>query len=112
MAKTDHSRIVGAPSGKTDYVVLGENAGPSKLAKIEKLKEDPKNHLQVIDEDQFLELIRTREGELDDKQKKALEKAEKQVLETAKELERREAEEEKLRKRKESAMNGTGMAVK
>ncbi|MDN9006693.1 hypothetical protein Q0P47_14070, partial [Staphylococcus aureus] len=39
-------------------------------------------------------------------------KEEKKVLDQAKELERREKEEEKLQKRKEAALEGTGQAVK
>lgn len=65
-----------------------------------------------MNEDEFLELIRTREGELDEKQKKALAKAEEKIIEDAKELVRREQEEEALRKRKDAALNGTGIPAK
>lgn len=99
-------RVVGTPSGKTDYVVVGENAGASKLAKIKD------KQLKTLTEDEFLELIRTRKGELNDTQKAALKKADAKVKETAMEMERREAEEEALRKRKEKALAGTGVAAK
>lgn len=91
--------------------MLGENAGPSKLKKIEALQAGNSN-VKTINEDEFLALIGSREGQLDEKQQKALKKAEEKVIETAKEMERQEAEEEKLRKRKENALNGTGVAVK
>lgn len=69
--------------------------------------------MKTLDEDGFLNLIRSREGaELDEKQIKALEKQQKQIEEAAKEMEAREKEEEKLAKRKEAAMSGTGLAVK
>ena len=32
-----NSRVTGAPSGKTDYVVVGRDAGPKKLETIKKL---------------------------------------------------------------------------
>ncbi len=98
--------MVGTPSGKTDYVVIGENAGASKLAKIKE------KNLKTLTEDGFLDLIRTRKGVLDEKQQKALEKKEKEVIKAAEEMARREEEEEKLRKRKEKALAGTGVATK
>lgn len=54
LTKRYGARVTGAPSSKTSYVVLGENAGPSKLKKIKDLG------LSSIDEDGLLELIRTR----------------------------------------------------
>ncbi|KAG5455929.1 MAG: P-loop containing nucleoside triphosphate hydrolase protein [Olpidium bornovanus] len=45
-------RVVSAPSGKTDYVVVGRDAGPKKLEKIKQLK------LKTLDEDGLLDLIR------------------------------------------------------
>lgn len=100
-------RVTSGPSKKTSYVVVGDNAGESKLKKIKELK------LVTLNEDQFLELIGTREGaELDEKAIKAKEKEEKKIEEAAKEMEMREKEEETLRKRKEKAMAGTGVATK
>lgn len=68
--------------------------------------------VKVLDEDGFLNLIATRVGKLDEKQKEAIAKEEKKIVEQAKELERREKEEEKLMKRKEVALSGTGVATK
>jgi replication factor C subunit 1 len=45
------SRVVSAPSGKTDYVVIGRDAGPTKLAKIEALK------IKTLDEDGLFDMI-------------------------------------------------------
>jgi BRCT domain type II-containing protein len=51
-----HSRVVGQPSSKTDYAILGEGVGPSKLAAIKK------HGLLTPREDQFLNLLATRKG--------------------------------------------------
>lgn len=48
------SRVTGQPSGKTSYVVVGADAGPSKLAAIKK------HGLNMLDEDGFLNIIGTR----------------------------------------------------
>ena len=83
------SRVVGQPSSKTDYVVLGDNAGPSKLAAIKK------HNLKTLSEDEFLDLISTRKGPgngkgLNEKEKKKKEKEEKAIRDSAKEMEARE----------------------
>ena len=44
-------KVSGSISKKTSYIVAGENMGPSKLAKAEKLG------VAIINEDQFLEMI-------------------------------------------------------
>ncbi|KAL7418824.1 DNA replication factor C complex subunit Rfc1 [Cryptotrichosporon argae] len=107
LAKRYSGRVTTAPSSKTSYVVVGINAGQSKLEKIKALG------LATINEDEFLELIRGRKGgEVDEKTKAAIEKEEKKVLEQANEMERREKEEERLRVRKEKALEGTGIAAK
>lgn len=99
--------MASGPSKKTSYVVVGENAGPSKIKKIEEMG------IPTLNEDEFLELIRTRQGaELDDKQIKAKEKEQDKIAQQAREMEAREKEEEKLRKRKEAALAGTGIASK
>lgn len=85
------SRVVGQPSSKTDYVVLGDNAGPSKLAALKK------HNLKTLTEDEFLNLIATRKGPgngkgLSEKEKKKKEKEEKAIRDSAKEMEAREKE--------------------
>ena len=45
-------RVTTAPSSKTSCVVIGNEAGPSKIAKIKKMK------IKAIDEDGFLQLLR------------------------------------------------------
>lgn len=84
-----YRRVTGQPSSKTSYVVLGDNAGPSKIAAIKK------HNLISISEDQFLDLIATRHGpsvggKMDDKLLKKLEKDNELIKEGAKELEKRE----------------------
>ena len=44
-------KVTGSISGNTDFLVAGENMGPSKLAKAEKL------NTQIIDESTFLNMI-------------------------------------------------------
>lgn len=81
------SRVTGQPSSKTSFVVLGSDAGPSKLAAIKK------NNLTTLDEDSFLQLIATRvpdPNKLDNKTKKKQEKEEEAIRTAAKEMERRE----------------------
>ncbi|OXH38542.1 replication factor C subunit 1 [Cryptococcus neoformans] len=109
-------KVTTAPSGKTSYVVVGENAGVSKLNKVKEKK------IPMINEDEFLELIRQRSsgkgpgGTVDraamEKATKAREKEEKKILEQAKEMEEREKKEEKERLRKQKALEGQGMAIK
>lgn len=125
LAKRYMAKVTSAPSGNTDYVVIGDNAGESKLTKIKELvakskaaADDtkkksktgaaPKKTVQMINEDEFLELIATRKGELNDQQKKALEKERQKIQDQADELARREREEEKLHMRKEKALANTG----
>ncbi|KAI0820704.1 replication factor RFC1 C terminal domain-containing protein [Trametes gibbosa] len=87
LAKRYGGRVVGQPSSKTSYVVVGADAGPSKLKAIEK------NKLKTLDEDGFLKLIATRvvdESALDDKTRKKMEKEKEAIRESAKEMERRE----------------------
>lgn len=79
---------MGQPSSKTDYVVLGDDAGPKKIEAIKKHK------LQTLDEDGFLNLIGTRKGlcngKVDDKTKKKLEKEQAEIKKAAQEMEKRE----------------------
>ncbi|KAF8318220.1 DNA replication factor C, large subunit [Clavulina sp. PMI_390] len=86
MAKRFGGRVTGSPSGKTDYVVLGSDAGPKKLEMIKKL------NLKTLDEDGFLNLIATRKGVLDKKQLEKLAKEEKKLKAEAAELGKRDKE--------------------
>ncbi|EKM58972.1 uncharacterized protein PHACADRAFT_157248 [Phanerochaete carnosa HHB-10118-sp] len=96
LAKRFGGRVVSQPSSRTDYVVLGADAGPSKLAAIKK------NNLKTLDEDGFLNLIATRVPDYtDDKLKKKIEKEQDAIRAAANELERREKEIEKKVKGKE-----------
>ena len=83
--------IKSAPSGKTSYVVLGEDAGPKKLDTIAKHK------LKVINEDGLFELIRRMpanggSGAAAEKYAEKVAKEEQQIREQAAELDREEAE--------------------
>ncbi|KAH9853277.1 DNA replication factor C large subunit [Lenzites betulinus] len=100
LAKRFGGRVVGQPSSKTSYVILGADAGPSKLKAIEK------NKLKTLDEDGFLKLIATRvvdESALDDKTRKKMAREKEAIRENAKEMERRE---------KQVAKETTGASVK
>jgi BRCT domain type II-containing protein len=44
-------KVIGSISSKTSYIVAGENMGPSKLAKAEKLG------THIISEDEFLAMV-------------------------------------------------------
>ncbi|KAJ7123060.1 replication factor RFC1 C terminal domain-containing protein [Mycena epipterygia] len=86
IAKRFGGRVTGGPSGKTDYVVLGDNAGPSKLTAIKK------HNLRTLNEDEFLNLIATRKGtgKVDEKTRKKMEKEKEAIHTAAKEMEKRE----------------------
>ncbi|KAI0337342.1 DNA replication factor C, large subunit [Trametopsis cervina] len=91
LAKRFGGRVVTQPSSRTSYVVLGSDAGPSKLAAIKK------HGLQTLDEDGFLDLIATRVPDMSDqKLKKKLEKEEDAIRQAANEMERREKKNAKL----------------
>lgn len=49
-------RVTTAMSGKTNYVVAGEESGPAKLAKAEDL------NIPILNEDDLLDLIRSKSG--------------------------------------------------
>lgn len=51
LVKRYGGRVTGAPSGRTDFVIVGEGAGASKLKKVEELG------IRTLDEDGLLELI-------------------------------------------------------
>ncbi|KAI8634207.1 DNA replication factor C, large subunit [Xylariaceae sp. FL1651] len=101
LVKRHGGKITGAPSSKTNYVVLGDDAGPSKLAKI-------KEHgIKTINEEGLFELIRrlpagggTGKGaeKVRQKRKEEEDKIKKQAAEMEREEKERKAEEEKARK--------------
>ncbi|KAF9180026.1 hypothetical protein BGZ51_006504 [Haplosporangium sp. Z 767] len=62
LVKRYSGRVTGAPSGKTSFVVVGEDAGQSKLDKVKKLK------IKTLNEDEFLDLIRTSPARTEDGQ--------------------------------------------
>ena len=51
MIEANGGKNVGSISKKTDFVLAGENMGPAKLEKASKLG------IQIINEEQFLEMI-------------------------------------------------------
>ncbi|KAK4202545.1 putative replication factor C subunit 1 [Triangularia verruculosa] len=53
LVKRYGGKVTGAPSSKTDFVVLGDDAGPSKLRKIQE------HNIKTIDEEGLFYLIRT-----------------------------------------------------
>ncbi|KAG8901434.1 hypothetical protein FRB99_005308 [Tulasnella sp. 403] len=85
-AKRYGGRVTTAPSSKTSYVVVGEDAGPKKLEIIKKLG------LKTLDEDGFLDLIATKDGVLDAATVAKMEKEQEKIKQEAKEMERRERE--------------------
>ncbi|KAJ3086824.1 hypothetical protein HK102_012387 [Quaeritorhiza haematococci] len=68
LAKKYGGRVTSAPSSKTSYLVVGEDAGQSKLDKAKKL------NLKTIDEDAFLDLIRTSKGKSEEDAQKGASK--------------------------------------
>ena len=73
-------------------MILGDNAGPSKIAKIEKIG------IKTLDEDGFINLIATRgAGQLDDKTKKKLADDQKKIRVEAERMIAEEAAAEKER---------------
>ncbi|GJJ07431.1 hypothetical protein Clacol_001633 [Clathrus columnatus] len=94
LAKRYGGRVTGQPSSKTSYVVIGEDAGPSKLNAIKKHK------LSTLNEDEFLNLIATRKGIIDKKTMEKLEKENAKIRQDAKEMERQEQKQEAQASRK------------
>lgn len=97
LVKRHGGKVTGAPSKKTSYVVLGKDAGPSKLQKIRDMD------IKTIDEDGLTQLIEklTAVGNKGDtkaqaaykeKQRKEEEKIHEQAAEIEKEEQRRQKE--------------------
>ncbi|KAF3071048.1 Replication factor C subunit 1 [Daldinia childiae] len=101
LVKRHGGKITGAPSSKTSYVVLGEDAGPSKLAKIRQ------HGIKTINEEGLFELIRRLpagggNGKNAEKAREKKRLEEEKVKEEAAQMEReekaRKVEAEKARK--------------
>jgi replication factor C subunit 1 len=112
LVKRYGGKVTSGPSGKTSFVVLGTDAGPSKLRKIADLK------LRTINEDGLLEVIRTMPANGGDgkaaeknieKKKAELEKIKKEAEEMEREEKRKAAESEKAEKEAQrlAALKGT-----
>ena len=104
LVKRYGGRVMSAPSSKTSFVVLGENAGPKKIETIKK------NKLKTIDEDGLFQLIRTLpanggSGEAAQKAAAKREEEEKKIIQAAKEMEEQEKMREQEAKRKEQLSN-------
>ncbi|KAI1480795.1 DNA replication factor C, large subunit [Daldinia eschscholtzii] len=101
LVKRYGGKVTGAPSSKTSYVVLGEDAGPSKLAKIRQ------HGIKTINEEGLFELIRRLpagggSGKNAEKAREKKRLEEEKIKEEAAQMEReekaRKAEAEKARK--------------
>ncbi|KAI8943913.1 DNA replication factor C, large subunit [Xylaria longipes] len=101
LVKRHGGKVTGAPSSKTSYVVLGDDAGPSKLAKIRE------HNIKTINEEGLFELIRRLPAgggsgkgaeKVRQKRKDEEEKIKKQAAEMEQEEKRKRAEGEKARK--------------
>ncbi|KAF4464711.1 Replication factor C subunit 1 [Fusarium albosuccineum] len=113
LVKRYGGKVTGQPSSKTSFVVLGEDAGPSKLAKI-------KSHgIKTIDENGLFDLIRKLPAyggsgkgaqKAQEKKKAEEEKVKKQVEEMEAEEKARKAEAAKAAKR--AAASGGASAEK
>lgn len=78
LCKRYGGRVTTAPSSKTSFVVVGEDAGPKKLELIKKIK------LKTLTEDEFLDMISSRPpGQLDAKALKKQEAEVKKIEEVA-----------------------------
>ena len=96
LVKRHGGKITTTPSGKTSYVVLGNDAGPKKLETIEKHK------LKSINEDGLFELIRRLpahggDGKAAEQYKDQQRKEEKKIEDQAKEMAEQERKEAKER---------------
>ncbi|KAI0203099.1 replication factor RFC1 C terminal domain-containing protein [Astrocystis sublimbata] len=101
LVKRYGGKVTGAPSSKTNYVILGEDAGPSKLAKIRE------HNIKTINEEGLFELVRRLPAgggsgkgaeKVRQKRKEDEEKIKKQAVEMEQEEKKKKAEEEKARK--------------
>lgn len=103
LVKRYGGKVTGAPSSKTSYVVLGSDAGPSKLRKIQD------HGLKTINEDGLYELIRRlpANGGSGANAAAAQAKAEKEAQKArdeAEEMERQARVEKKVQEKQQAAM--------
>jgi replication factor C subunit 1 len=89
LVKRYGGKVTGAPSSKTSYVVLGTDAGPSKLRKIHDLK------IKTIDENGLFALLSTLpanggDGKAAEKNEEKKRAEEKKIRDAAEEMEREE----------------------
>lgn len=83
LAKRYGAKVTGSVSSKTSFVILGENAGPSKLEKIKSYR------LKTLDEDGFLNLIAEKSKgplKLDEATQKKMAEEQKKIESAAKNL--------------------------
>ena len=102
LVKRYGGKVTTAPSSKTSFVVLGNDAGPKKLETIAKF------NLQVIDEDGLFELIRRLptnggDGEAAERSEEKKRQEERQVAKLAAEMDKQD----KLAGREAAAAKGT-----
>ncbi|KAK4146455.1 replication factor RFC1 C terminal domain-containing protein [Dichotomopilus funicola] len=114
LVKRYGGKVTGTPSGKTDFVVLGDDAGPSKLRKIKELG------IKTIDEEGLFYLIKTMpahggSGKGAEKAKQKQEAEEKKIREEAAQMEKeekaRKAEAEKAAKKAAAARGAPSAAA-
>ncbi|KAL1600896.1 DNA replication factor C complex subunit Rfc1 [Nothophoma quercina] len=112
LVKRHGGKVTGAPSKKTNYVVLGTDAGPSKLRKIQEM------NIKTIDEDGLTLLIDklTEAGNKGDSKaqaahKEKLRKEEEQIKKQAAELEQQEKQRLKDLKAAQTAKAAAGKAI-
>ncbi|KAK9441976.1 DNA replication factor C, large subunit [Metarhizium brunneum] len=111
LVKRYGGKVTGQPSGKTSFVVLGDDAGPSKLAKI-------KSHgIKTIDENGLFDLIRKLPAyggsgkgaqKAQEKKKAEEEKVKQQIAEMEAEEKKRKAEAAKAAQEAASARGAAG----
>ncbi|KAM0465097.1 hypothetical protein ACHAPV_002092 [Trichoderma viride] len=110
LVKRYGGKVTGQPSSKTSFVVLGDDAGPSKLAKIKA------NGIKTIDEHGLFDLIRklpafggTGKGAQKAQEKKKVEeeKVKQQIAEMEAEEKAKKLEAEKAAKKKAAAQGST-----
>jgi replication factor C subunit 1 len=112
LVKRHGGKVTGQPSKNTSYIVLGQDAGPSKLRKIKDL------NIKTIDEDGLTVLIEklTAAGNQGDSKAQAAykekqRKEEEKIKAQAAEMEKEENARQKALKAAETAKNGKAISV-